>query len=218
MFEDRLFTVSFNSSASVDEGPDNYLITVEGKILCLDDSDEERVAGKLRIFFADLDGAADAGHDPLYILDMQAGTAPFYATLFDPETNDFKKGVYRLAGGDIFSRDLLILDRLEILPAYRGNRLGLACLYRCIQQYWHGCGLVALKCFPLQFEVHTDRPNTDGWRQKMEMEGLGTELRSCQLKLEKYYGLLGFKKVGRTEFMILNPSHARPRLGEMGFQ
>ena len=105
--------------------PNNYLITINGEILCTDEVDESRVAGRLRLF---------------YVLDMEAAAKPFYNVFFNSKTNEFKSSVHRLAREDIYSLNLLILDRLEILPAYRGRRPGLVTLYRCMQQFGHGVG------------------------------------------------------------------------------
>ena len=77
--EECSFTLSFSSAASVEEEQDNYLTEIEGEILCYDGAkDRQSVAGKLRLFFADLDEVVLAGYDPYYILDMKIETAPFY--------------------------------------------------------------------------------------------------------------------------------------------
>ena len=216
-FEELGFSITFNSSAIIDDEPENYLISIEGNILCTDDNDNEITAGKLKIFYVDIDGAADAGYESTHILDLEAATEPFYLALFDPKTSEFRQSVYDLVGEDIFGRNLLILDRLEILPVYRGKKLGLACLYRCMQQYWHGCGLVALKCFPLQFEAVSEDKTRDEWRRSLELNNLGKDHKHCRSKLQAYYEQLGFKKLRGTEIMALNPLHKQPTLEDLGF-
>src|SRR5205085_12479330 len=115
---------------------------------------------------------------------------------------------------EVYGIDLLILDRLEILPEYRGRRLGLACLYRCIQQFWHGAGLVVLKPFPLQFENNGHKSE---WRESLELGKFGKYLKSSRSKLEKYYATLGFEKLPRTEIMAMCPTLIQPKLKELGF-
>ena len=217
-FADCGFSILFKSSALVDEETENYLITIDGEIRCVDDREKSTLVGTMRAFFVDIEEAAINGDDPYSVLDQEEATAPFYPVLFNARTNDFKASICRLAGGDTWSRNLLILDRLEILPAYRGKHLGLACLYRCMQQHRHGAGLVALKCFPLQFEHKVPNGSEVKWHQKMKMEVLGKELRTCRSKLASYYSLLGFKRIGKTEFMILNPDLIQPRLKNLNFQ
>ena len=215
-FDSLQFIIAFKSYADVGDEVENYLTSIEGEILSLNEEGAESLIGKLRAFYADLDGASNVGLDPYYILDLLAATAPFYHSLFDAKTNDFKRSVYRVASNDIINLNLLILDRLEILPEYRGKGLGLACLYRCIQQYWHGCALVTLKCFPLQFENDEDDVR-DEWQKRMNLGRLGKDHDICRSKLEKYYQRLGFKKVRGTEIMIMNPHHKQPRFEDFGF-
>jgi hypothetical protein len=96
--------------------------------------------------------------------------------------------------------NLLIVDRIEILPEFRGNNIGLECLRRCLQQYAHGCGVVALKCFPLQFEgAELDDP---AWRRKMQMGKLSKDHKRSLAKLKKYYASLGFKIIPGTDIMV----------------
>ena len=212
--EDFGFSIGFVSSAMVDEGTDNYLIEVNGAILASGDDAENILAGKPRLFYADIEEASRAGYDLSLILDVRAETSPFIQ-LFDPKTREFKESVRRIAD-DPTTPNLMILDRIEILPAFRGKGLGPASLYRSIQQYGHGCGLIALKCFPLQFEA-ARRSGPDEWDQKMGTAEMGRNRRACRIKLETYYSRLGFERVTRTELMVMNPDFIRPGLSELGF-
>jgi hypothetical protein len=144
---------------------------------------------------------------------LDGATELFYSALYDSKTRGFKESVLKLFDYEVFGINLLILDRLEILPEYRGGGLGLACLYRCMQQYKHGCGLVTLKPYPLQFETirgsgdkneHDERKDQEPWRQSLNLKVFGTDKKTCMKKLEKYYQRLGFIKIQRTEVMALN--------------
>lgn len=73
-----------------------------------------------------------------------------------------------------------------------------------------------LKCFPLQFADSADR-SREKWLKDMRMKELGTDHPSCREKLEKYYRILGFMEVGKTEFMMLNPYHVQPGFDTLGF-
>jgi hypothetical protein len=50
------------------------------------------------------------------------------------------------------SVDLLILDRIELRPEYRGHGLRLVAARCLIEMFGSRCGLVACKPYPLQFE------------------------------------------------------------------
>ncbi|SRR6266540_2431116 len=179
------FYIVFSSSAPVLDVPQDYLINIEGNIFTDDDNEEDdldgMLAGKLKAYYADLSGAFNNGYSPFEILDLDGATEPFYSALFDSRTDQFKRSVSKVVGPDLFDINLLILGRLEILPEYRGGGLGLACLYRCMKQFQHGCGLVALRCFPLQFEALGARREQDPWRQRLTLGALGSDQKILQL-------------------------------------
>jgi hypothetical protein len=195
-----MFWINFTSSASTDDDLENESICIEGTIRCFDSRNKEGIAGRLRLFYLDMDAVCEANEDVFHLFDMRGETEPFYSELLDHKTGWFKTDVANLLGGEIYGTNLLIIDRLEILPEFRGNRIGLACLNRCIQQYAHGFEVVALKCFPLQFEVESVSEN--GWRSKMEFAKFSKDRKKSFAKLEKYYSLLGFKALPRSDIMV----------------
>jgi hypothetical protein len=74
----------------------------------------------------------------------------------------------KILGEDVvFSNNILILDRLEILSDYRGEELGLRFIKAAVRRYGIGCRLVAIKPYPLQHES-TDRER-DEWHQQMAL-------------------------------------------------
>jgi len=79
-----------------------------------------------------------------------AEMAEVYETLFDPRTDELRKNVKELLG-NVTYRNILVIDRVEILPAYRGIGLGLATIWDILQRHSAACGIVALKAFPFQF-------------------------------------------------------------------
>jgi Resolvase, N terminal domain len=56
-----------------------------------------------------------------------------------------------LTGGENSGTDLLIIDRVELEPKFRGHNLGLIMALRTVDYLSHGCSYVALRPFPLQF-------------------------------------------------------------------
>ena len=86
--------------------------------------------------------------------------------LVDPKRQDFKMLIQREY--EPFQGNVLILDQIQILPAHRGRKLGLAVASKLIEMFGHGCGIVACKPFPLQLsgiadgEARSDRQVTSG--------------------------------------------------------
>lgn len=195
-----MFWIEFTSSASTDNDLENESICIQGTIRFLDSRNRRRIAGELRMFYLDLDAAGEANEGVFHLFDMRGETEPFYSELLDPKTGWFKSNVEKVLGGEIYGTNVLIIDRLQILPEFRGNKIGLACLNRCIQQYAHGFEVIALKCFPLQFQVEWASEN--GWGSKMELAKFSKDRKKSFAKLRKYYSSLGFRALPRSDIMV----------------
>jgi hypothetical protein len=119
----------------------------------------------------------------------------------------FSPAVRRILRDDIGpSRNMLILDRLEILPEFRRQRLGLRYIRTAMKRFGSGCRIAALKPFPLQFERTLDDLDL-GWRARMNLDLLPRETRSAKTTLKEYYSREGFIPVGGTDLMIWGLRH-----------
>lgn len=56
-----------------------------------------------------------------------------------------QRGYKSCWGGEIWNFNLLILDRVEILPKYRGGGIGLLVLTSLIERFSAGAGVVGMK-------------------------------------------------------------------------
>ena len=197
------------SEWSGDGGP--YLSEYEGEILVglENDVDEFRLAGRARLFIVNPDAAEDDEEAPslFELLDLRGETAAYLPLLHSTEPNMFSPAVRRILGEEVVpSRNILILDRLEILPEFRCQRLGLRYIRTAIKRFGPGCRIAALKPFPLQFERTLDDPDLE-WRARMNLDLLPKETRSAQATLKEYYSREGFIPVRGTDLMILDLGH-----------
>jgi hypothetical protein len=80
-------------------------------------------------------------------------TAEYDNSLFDPEKADFSDNLRQLLKDEIFGLSLLIIDRLELLPGYRGQNLGLIIMRRLIERFSTSAGVVAIKPFPYKLII-----------------------------------------------------------------
>jgi GNAT superfamily N-acetyltransferase len=78
--------------------------------------------------------------------------------IYDFEKDEWDKNVRGHYKSDLFYSDMLILARIEILPAYRGQGVGPKAIKDLYNNFIQGCALFALKCFPLQAEYHLEEP------------------------------------------------------------
>lgn len=194
-----------------DEEPSRYVKTISGTIKVLgDDGDGETDAGTFRVFIVDAESAIN-DHEPVFdVFDTFSATAAYFE-LYTPNM-DFKPKVVRALGGDDrWGPGMLILDRLEILPAYRGQAIGLRVLRWLCLQFSMGCGIIAMKPFPLQFEggVPAKNKQKDSF-QTLRLDTFSSNLSVATKKLRRYYGRLGFVSVPRTPFMVADPMRPTP--------
>jgi hypothetical protein len=193
--------LQFNSSKSTWGEIEDFATCIEGTITCSEErSDDDTLVGKVRLFYLDLGAILETNISGFDLFDVRSETAPFYSALIDPETGDFRSDLESTLGEYILDLNVLIVDRLEILPEFRGKNIGLECLRLCLQQYARGCGVVALKCFPLQFErAELSEP---AWRSKMQLGKLSRDRKRSLAKLKEYYGSLGFKVLPGDDIMV----------------
>ncbi|MFP3940907.1 MAG: hypothetical protein ACLF0P_11420, partial [Thermoanaerobaculia bacterium] len=157
--------------------PADFLYEYTGDVVLVDDYDREMVVGRHRAYYVDLEAAYSAGFTSRHeIFDTEGATEEYYSALFEPGVPGFRIEVERLFGCEIVDLNVLILDRLELLPEVRGRGLGLAIMRRRIERFGAGCGIVGIKPFPLQCEPRDlDSPDR-GWRAKLGLTAFASEI------------------------------------------
>jgi hypothetical protein len=106
----------------------------------------------VRLFVLYADAAESEGESLFDVLDERAETAAYIHLLGD-DAGNFSRAVCKILGEEmVFCRNILILDRLKILPRFRDQQLGLKYVRAAISRFGIGCRLAAIKPFPLQFE------------------------------------------------------------------
>lgn len=104
----------------------------------------------------------------------------------------------RSRSADLFHDDVLAIAKMEIRPEHRGQRVGLLTLLRLMQMFSSGFALTLIKPWPLQYtatefeEIAKTGKTSQGWTDRKR----GKDFH----KLRSYYGKLGFKQIGNTDF------------------
>ena len=109
------------------------------------------------------------------------------------------------------TENMLVIDRIEIAPEYRGMNIGMLALCRAIQQFRFGASIAVIKPFPLQYEGK--QPNEN---ETKKYKNYKSECNRAIRKLEKHYGKIGFKKVEGTQLMTLNLDGENTTMEELG--
>ena len=210
--------------AIVDE-PNEYLRPVSGYVefFIVDRHDNahegERepgtVAGRFDASYIDVDQSLVDGVKLYGMVDtLTDETAEIYEALFDRHTNELRKDVKELLG-DVSFRNILVINRVEVLPVYRGMGIGLATIWNLIRRDSAGCGIVALKAFPFQFKEGgrsgylSDLEESD-WNNKMEYDPYSYTMEFAHEKLIFHLMKLGFKRIGDTGVVALSTSKRNP--------
>lgn len=195
--------------------PKDFFYETRGKIVTLDESDQETLVGKFCLYYADVDNAYDGGFEPLEVLDTYSHTVDYFSSIYGPSGIEFSEKLLHLLNYDVFGNNSLIFDRLEVLPRYRRQNLGLIIMRRLMQRFSLGAGVAAIKPFPLQFE-HEPSTERDGrWRNELQLSNFTKSERTATQKLRRYYRKLGFVGMQGTPFMFRSTTWRLPTIEEL---
>lgn len=192
--------------------PDDFMYETSGDLLSADDDDGRSLVGRFRIYYVDVERAINEGMPVLDVFDTHFHTVGYYEALFGEDSPEFSDRVRKLLKDDVFGSNVLILDRLEILPQYRGRALGLRVMQHMMKRFGAGTAVVAIKPFPLQFETETSSEDERKWRTKLRLAQLPNNKLVATKKLSDYYGKLGFLRISRTPYMVRATAWAIPEL------
>ncbi len=201
--------------ALIPEEPEDFMYEVSGKILCGSmKGEKDRVAGRFRAYYADFESAENHGVSAFEVLDTYQHTCEYADAILGSSPGTFSPRLYKLLDDEIWKFNLLILDRVEILPKYRGRGAGPLVLISLIERFGAGAGVVGMKPFPLQFEPEQSRDSTS-WAKRLRLGDLTRDQKMSTRKLKKYYGKLGFVEMKSTPFMFRSMSWALPSVEQL---
>ena len=202
----------YNKHAIVDE-PEGYMRPISGRVELFTGDDHDNahegkrergtVAGRFDASYINVDKSLVDGVKLYDVMETySAETAEIYETLFDPHTCELREEVKKLLGGVTF-RNILVINRVEILPPYRGMGLGLATMWDLVRRHSAGCGIVALKAFPIQFRAGrlSDLEESD-WNKKMGYDPYSYAVEFAHEKLIFHLKKLGFEPIGDAGVMV----------------
>ena len=196
------------------EEPEDFIHEICGKILSSENqAEKDRIAGMFRIYYADFELGQNHDVTAREILDTHQHTFDYADAVLNSDETPFSKRLLNLLGNEIGNLNFLILDRVELLPKYRGNGVGLLVLRSLIERFGAGTGVVGMKPFPVQFEPKdaTDSP----WRRRLRLEQFPTDAKISMRKLRDYYHRLGFVPMRSTPFLFRSTSWALPTIVQL---
>ena len=205
-----------------------YLKTTEGQLVAYSDINHEgkgAVIGRYRVITVDVVGAEKgfARDSEIFrtdeLFDLEQKTFDYMEALYDLNSvgaakPKFKKKVLEAINnrsGLGQNPSLLIVDRLEIYPEFRGRGFGNKILETLIRRFGMGKGVVAMRICPLQFEEPSQCPREQMYaelrdeedsRVRLDLGSFKASEKVSVKKLADYYGQIGFQRVKGTDYMV----------------
>ena len=118
--------------------------------------------------------------------------------LWDYDTHDLSSKFTKALDYECVYGDIFLLMSIDIKPPYRGYDLGNAATWIFYRNFCTVHDVIVLLAYPLQFGI------TDEEKEKCKPEEFNGTQKECTNKLMKYYKKLGFKRIGRSNFMFFN--------------
>lgn len=186
-------------------GTDRYVNAYKMEIYSEDhwhDPITRTLIGKAELSLVLLRLMTNQGVDYYTVFDNTQFLSELGETLFDYEKNDFRASLLNETGAD--SSNLLVIDRLELLPNWRKQNIGKKLIKDIIWRF-SGCfGLVTLKAFPLQQEYQYADAQKSAWEKGMQMTDFPQDEAVSNYKVATYYESLGFAQFENTDYFYMN--------------
>jgi len=182
--------------------PNDFIYETDGDLLAVNEADDRSLVGKFRLYYVDIERAINNGMPIFDVFDSYAQTVDYYDALFGANSSEFSDSLMNILKHDVFDSNVLILDRLEILPKYRGRGLGLSVMQHLIERFAGGTAVIATKPFPLQLEPDPSSEDGKKWRADLGLSTLSKNEQKATEKLRDYYSRLGFVSMRGTPFMV----------------
>ena len=121
-----------------DREPGRFVKEIRGSVHNQVDDVRTVKIGSFFVIVIDVESAVNERESTFDIFDYSSRTIDYY-DLYTPDMDFKPKVLAALRGGERWAPNMLVLDRLEILPKYRGQGAGLRVL-RCLQfHFGMGC-------------------------------------------------------------------------------
>ncbi|WMJ73989.1 hypothetical protein RCC89_12560 [Cytophagaceae bacterium ABcell3] len=205
---------NFLTDSAVQE-PSHFVNEYKIKIWLLDSSDQKvELVGKGR-FSVLLFSLAEENGCPLFdIMDVNDHVLEMSAYLFShEEESDYWEKIDNYYSEEPLIENLNIgfLERLELLPEYRGLGVGERVIQDIASRFYNSCGLIVAKAVPLQQSEYLLQTK---WGKKLRLNNLSNDEETASYKLYNFFQKLGFDNPFHEKYFIAKPEHIVRKLVE----
>ncbi len=200
--ENIVASVEFVLRAELHESAEtDFVHSIAGTIIAEPEGGGKEDAGQIGASLVQFGEALDHGISAERLGDGISGdVSEYWEHLFDAETGYPKEEIQNEF--EVVDLDLLVIDYVAIYPEYRGLRIAESVIYRTIDIFGTGCGLVACRPWPLQFTPSVADDEEALKRLALPNVSKGEAIR----KLRSYWSHLGFWPLGNTGIYLLSVS------------
>ena len=198
-----IFKYDFESYPGPKENDYVRSINVKALKTNLESTDFEEI-GRARFYLVYIAQARNAQEDLAEVFDEHEYTFRHAQEFYDFEGDDFREEIQKFYNYEFVAPNVCILERLEILPKYRGLQIGKSLTADILFHFEDSCSLIILQPYPLQFEVKTREK--DEWRENLKLNAFEQDENKAFDKLTKYYQSWGFDNIPGIEGLLFyNP-------------
>ena len=163
-----------------------------------DDPENNKEIGFAKFDIINLSQGHEIGYSSMMLFDHSHSLMELGFAIYNFDEDNFRDEILNYYQDDFnFYGCICYLDRIEILPAFRGKGLGKKVLKDIIHRFSHSTSLFVLKAFPLQLEVTI---SNDLWFNKMKLDEFDNNESKAKQKIFKYYKSLGFVNILKNEY------------------
>jgi len=173
--------------------------------------------GKVRFKIVYIDQAINTGYNLYDVFDTEEYTFRHAQEFFDFEMGEIKEDIQKFYKYDCFSDNICILERIEILPEYRGKQIAAKAIKDIIFHFASGCALFIIQAYPLQFDK-SNRRDKD-WEKSLQLKDLPQHKKVAFKQLRDFYKSIGFDKIsGYKELLFYNPLQKNERMDAINLE
>lgn len=196
------FKYSFCSGTGELEG-ERYIQNVFVEIYAsdIDADDDEVLIGKSRLKLMLINQAIEDHFSLSQLFDTDPDLFFVGDQVFDLENEDICQIVQDKYPECCLNSNICVLERLVLIPEYRGYGISQKVIKDAIFHFMTACGLFVIHPFPLQFEAEHCM-GEDTWEDKNWYKGFEQDEKKAFKQLTAFYQKLGFEKIKGLESLL----------------
>lgn len=185
------------------EKENDYVSFISGSIYEIHDPGNDVKAGTMSAYLFETGRALDDQFPLSDVFDESIITDPYLQPL-SARWEELEESL------SIWPDRVLILERSEILPAFRGKHLGMWADYRCIDTFGGSEGLVVAMPYPLQFR---GKESVEKNRERLGLDQFEKDRNKAFERLTRYWRQMGYQMLAENDdhgIYYIDPGRVHP--------